>query len=650
MQENLEVLGQLCDYIQKHETPALQNHFKACQTYANSLPFGRDIHHRFINYASKKGQQDHLKLMMALKIIQGMLGVINKNPECEKGLENLIQRTHSESFSEIINNYKEDDLSQNLEDALDAPRDHIFEVLTYLTRIPNESLNPELNKASPSNHMLQVQRNPNEKCPQDSETEVKDDQNNDSSPKTHQRNISDSSEEDHAPPKPEQEAIPEEIKLDESFEDSKELPPNPSLSVWPPSHSQARKNLSSDSSKSSFQKEQEEQKESDHFQHQANSVRSPNFSVGFNEEQWSNHSNHSDEEEKHFSDESSNSVEIDEVQVINLEDYVLGPQKSRTVCKGIQNKYNNCFMIVILQTLFSIPEFTDCLEGYKSGLFPSLGKLLTLKFKEMVRNKPFTSQIEKLCKNYFGSKTPTIEIEKLRQLSEKEFGLNEQHDASRYMLHLFESLQNELSPADASYPSSNHTNPVDAWKEYQESHTSIIDELFVGMYETVFKCDLCTIEKEVYEEFKSIPIPIEYGRNGPTIDEFFQDSTETCFSEFKCTFCDNQDTCAIIKRVVKAPKYLMLSIQRFDQGSQKKSNDIVLYPNEFSLKEHKGEDIKYSLKAVICHSGGLNYGHYYAYCRRGLNWYYFNDEDAFSCRYGEVDPENAYMLVYEAQI
>ncbi|CAI2361552.1 unnamed protein product [Moneuplotes crassus] len=650
MQENLEVLGQLCDYIQEHETPTLQSHFKACQTYANSLTFGREIHHRFINYASKKGQQDHQKLMIALQIIQAMRGVISKNPECEKVLENLTQRIHSESFSAIIKNYKEDDLSQNLEDAPDAPRDHIFEVLTYLTDIPNENMNPELKEAPLSNLKHQIQKEPNENFTQETNSEAKDDQNDDLSSQTHQRNISYSYEEAKSSPNPEQEAIPEEIKSDQSFKDSKEITQKLRHSDWSGSYGKARRDHPSYSLNSSSLRKLEESKEVSHFQYEASSPRSHYFSGGFNEEQWSVPSFSPDEEEKHFSDKSSNSDGIDEVQIIRKEDYVLGVLKSKAVCKGIQNKPNNCFMIVILQMLFSIPEFTDYLEGYKSGILPALGNFFTLKFKEMDGNKPFTSQMAKLCKIYLGSKTPTIKIEKLRQLSEREFHPNHQHDASKYMLHLFESLQNELNPDEASESSSNHTNPVDAWKEYQESHTSIIDGLFVGMYETVLKCDLCTFEKEVYEKFKNIPIPIEYGRNGPTIDEFFQDSTDTCFSEFKCSCCGNQGTCAIIKRVVKAPKYLMLSIQRFDQGSQRKSNDIVLYPNEFSLKEHKGEEIKYSLKAVICHSGGLNCGHYYAYCRRGLSWYYFNDEDALSCRYEEVDPENAYMLAYEAQI
>ncbi|CAI2359658.1 unnamed protein product [Moneuplotes crassus] len=654
MQENLEVLGQLCDYIQEHETPTLQSHFKACQTYANSLPFGRDIHHRFINYASKKGQQDHQKLMIALQIIQAMRGVISKNPECEKVLENLTQRIHSESFSAIIKNYKEDDLSQNSEDAPDAPRDHIFEVLTYLADIPTKNLNPELKEAPLSNLKHQIQEEPNENFTQETNSEAKDDQSNGLSSYTHQRNISYSYEEAKSSPNPEQEAIPEEIKSDESFKDSKEMTQKLRDSDWSESYDKARRDHPSYSLNSSSLRKLEESKEVSHFEYEASSYRSHCFSGCFEEEKWSIPSLSPNEEEKHFSDKSSNSDQIDEVQIIQKEDYVLEPMKPKAVYKGIQNKHNksvnNCFMIVILQMLFSIPEFTDYLEGHKSGIGLALGNFFTLNFKEIVRNKPFTSQMAKLFETYARSKTRTIKVIKFRQLSEREFHPNHQHDASKYMLHLFESLQNELNPADASYPSSNHTNPVDAWKEYQESHTSIIDELFVGMYETVFKCDLCTFEKEVYEEFKNIPIPIEYGRTGPTIDKFFQDSTETCFSEFECSCCNNQGTCAIIKRVVKTPKYLMLSIQRFDQGFQRKSNDIVLYPNEFSLKEHKGEEIKYSLRAVICHSGDLNCGNYYAYCRRGLNWYYFNDEDAFSCRYEEVDPENAYMLAYEAQI
>ncbi|CAI2366521.1 unnamed protein product [Moneuplotes crassus] len=639
MQENLDDLSQLCDYIQKRETQALESHFEICRNHSDSSPFDREMHHKFVNYSSNKGEQDHQKLMINLQIIQILVGTINKDSESVKGLDNLIQATHSEAFNDIIENYKEVELIKNSEDALNVSGDHVFELLNSLRNIPGKNLSQGLSKESQYNFMSQVQKDVNERYLQEAQFGAEMDKTSDYNL---QRSISDLYEE---------EQIYQILKETPSF--IKEEPQMTGTSRRLADQDQALRSQLPDSPEHEHLKDYEEEKGVSLLQTEAGRSDAHCFPVEFKEDHFLPNFTNPDKEVEGFSGENYKSCKSDLGSVSATNDYVFAVSKPSWACRGIQNEANNCFMIVTLQMLFSVPEFTEYLGGNNPDIDSAIGDLPALNFKEMLNGKSFTYEMAKLSKDYFKQETSMTNIEKLRSLSEKEFGLNEHHDASRYLLHLFDNLQNEQSLATMSYLSSNDGHSANSLQKLQESYNSIIDELFMAKNRIVIICKSCSIMKEIYEEFNMIPVPIKYGIDGPTIDNFFENSAKIYLWKPERSFCGNHDTCTITERIVKAPRYLLVSIQRFykdSHGSQRKNEDIVLYPNEFTLENYVETETKYSLKAVICHSGDLDSGHYYAYCRRGLDWYYFNDEEVYQVRYDEVDPKNAYMLTYEAQV
>ncbi|CAI2364243.1 unnamed protein product [Moneuplotes crassus] len=323
------------------------------------------------------------------------------------------------------------------------------------------------------------------------------------------------------------------------------------------------------------------------------------------------------------------------------EEPLLDESKLRFEHPGFKNRGNNCFMIAIVQMLISIPEFVQ----YFADNIPKEG----YRNQSYLKEYQFSEQTRKLIKKVFYENPEYAEVNTLRRLSRKEFPLYRQHDACKYMLHLFENLQNELNPYATHFVSSGHEDYAAAWIEYSKTHDSLIDKLFVGMYETVILCNRCSEETRTYEEFINIPLAIETDERGAKSLEFFENQKEVVSCECHCSKCEDNTLCVIYKRICKAPKFLLLSIQRFDQATLQKVGDELFYPTDFKLELPGNKKTAYDLKTVICHSGSLNDGHYFAYCKRKNEWRCYNDEYVLESDINEAVNEDAYMLVYKVQ-
>ncbi|CAI2387141.1 unnamed protein product [Moneuplotes crassus] len=311
---------------------------------------------------------------------------------------------------------------------------------------------------------------------------------------------------------------------------------------------------------------------------------------------------------------------------------------------GFQNNGNNCFMNSILQMLLSIPEFVIY---FVDAPLPELSACTRLYYRGKLKVASFTEEMNKLRVYCYERNHKIIMPNLLRKLSEDEFPIGEQNDACKYMLHLFENLQNESDPSVPHFVSSGYENYAEAWMKYQEDHYSIIDQLFVGMYETVISCNKCNDKTRNYEEFINVPLTIETDDKGSKSLEFFENQKEISPSKYYCSKCELITSCAIFKRICKAPKYLMLSIQRFDDFTQEKDNDHVHYPPTFRLELPGKKKAVYDLKSVVCHSGGLEFGHYLAFCKRGRYWRDYNDEYVEYSNIYRATNEDAYMLAYK---
>lgn len=96
---------------------------------------------------------------------------------------------------------------------------------------------------------------------------------------------------------------------------------------------------------------------------------------------------------------------------------------------------------------------------------------------------------------------------------------------------------------------------------------------------------------------------------------------------------------------------LIIRLQRFARDLSKNITRV-----NYSPTLYVGTDdgpVRYSLQAVCVHLGSFNRGHYIAYCKRGPQWYTFDDSNVHSMDEDKVvdndvhsPTKNAYMLFY----
>lgn len=93
---------------------------------------------------------------------------------------------------------------------------------------------------------------------------------------------------------------------------------------------------------------------------------------------------------------------------------------------------------------------------------------------------------------------------------------------------------------------------------------------------------------------------------------------------------------------VTYPRYLIIHLKRFEHtnGVSKKIETYIDYPNFLRINSSY-----YKLKAVACHQGSLNSGHYTALTEYDGDWWECNDSNVSKAT--DVFTHKAYMLFYQ---
>ncbi|CAI2360230.1 unnamed protein product [Moneuplotes crassus] len=321
--------------------------------------------------------------------------------------------------------------------------------------------------------------------------------------------------------------------------------------------------------------------------------------------------------------------------------------------KGINNLGNTCFIASTLQSLLSnsdlLKYFLSKAENDDGTTFKSKKKNFKKNLKKDPSNQTedntsVTQLFKELLRwNYNPTKT-SIVMTQFRKVFEEQFPLGQQEDASKLMLELFEELQKERNIDHSHFDNSGYKNDDHAWSTYSKNHMSIIDRLYVGMEKNVFKCKECSAEISSYEPFKSIPL--ELSSQNQKLHRFFTKSNTKSSSMFFCDSCQDVKNCKITNSITKYPKYLILTLQRFDPFTNSKITSFIDYPESFK-KSTQNSSHTYSLNSVICHSGSLYGGHYTSTCRRNGKWTYFSDSYVGESSEKVPFERNAYILVYK---
>lgn len=150
-------------------------------------------------------------------------------------------------------------------------------------------------------------------------------------------------------------------------------------------------------------------------------------------------------------------------------------------------------------------------------------------------------------------------------------------------------------------------------------------------------------------------------KNSKTLAESFNKfNLGELINDFKCDFCDQKVDVSKKTRISKAPKVLIIHLQRIvfnlDTFINEKISSKHSFPHEFNLhqytldyyeKKEAGEgeveestDYDYNLAGIICHTGNAEAGHYISYIKTEENkWLEFNDSLVSSFNPNNIESE-----------
>jgi hypothetical protein len=120
----------------------------------------------------------------------------------------------------------------------------------------------------------------------------------------------------------------------------------------------------------------------------------------------------------------------------------------------------------------------------------------------------------------------------------------------------------------------------------------------------------------------------------------------TAENMLNCTKCGRDTQHFSVSFLRHIGSVLVVHFQRFDETTQGKSYTKVGFSDELDMSKYIQNGGKYTLKAVIRHSGTLIGGHYTAQIKRNGCWYSVDDSVVRRLKTG-FSVSSAYILYYE---
>ena len=163
------------------------------------------------------------------------------------------------------------------------------------------------------------------------------------------------------------------------------------------------------------------------------------------------------------------------------------------------------------------------------------------------------------------------------------------------------------------------------------------------MIQKNIKCEGCSNVTKNFEVF--VYITLELGAKN--LQEAYQNYInykDHC--ESLCEHCDTKSK-TLTKEMIKLPEYCIFQINRFNFKDNRKNQEFLEYPETLSLSDKYKSDIKYELKCLIVHNGGLERGHYITVGLKKNQWVKFDDSEYTTLKEPDQLNNQAYILFYK---
>lgn len=187
-----------------------------------------------------------------------------------------------------------------------------------------------------------------------------------------------------------------------------------------------------------------------------------------------------------------------------------------------------------------------------------------------------------------------------------------------------------------------------------------LSSLFDGLLESSVVCQTCgktSLTRDRYMDL-SLDITGNVATLDGALEKFTEEETLSDSNKVFCSRCQVKRDVTKGLRLATAPTMLVINYKRFAYdmyGRMSRLSKPVHFPlrleiGEYMSRANRGKPPPYTLVAVLVHRGrSCDCGHYFAYVRKGKDWYLCNDAVVTKVDVSEVLKSQAYVLVYEVE-
>uniref|UniRef100_A0A3Q3XL41 Ubiquitin carboxyl-terminal hydrolase 8 n=1 Tax=Mola mola TaxID=94237 RepID=A0A3Q3XL41_MOLML len=329
---------------------------------------------------------------------------------------------------------------------------------------------------------------------------------------------------------------------------------------------------------------------------------------------------------------------------------------------GLRNLGNTCYMNSILQCLCNTPAMA---EYFNNNLYmDDINRLNILGHKGEVAEE-FGVIMKALWGGLYKCISPRdfkITIGKINE----QFAGYDQQDSQELLLFLMDGLHEDLNKADnrKRYKEEENDHLDDqtaadlAWNKHKVRNESIIVALFQGQFKSTVQCLTCHRKSRTFETFMYLSLPLA-STNKCSLQDclrlFSKEEKLTDNNKVFCRHCKAHRDSTKKLEIWKVPPILLVHLKRFSyegRWKQKLQTTVDFPLDSLDLGQYvigpKLSLKRYSLYGVSNHYGGLDGGHYTAYCKNTpkQRWYKFDDHEVSEISTSSVKSSAAYILFY----
>lgn len=197
-----------------------------------------------------------------------------------------------------------------------------------------------------------------------------------------------------------------------------------------------------------------------------------------------------------------------------------------------------------------------------------------------------------------------------------------------------------------------------AWSKHKLLNESIIVALFQGQFKSTVQCLTCHRKSRTFETFMYLSLPLASTSKCSLQDclrLFSKEEKLTDNNKVFCRHCKAHRDSTKKLEIWKVPPILLVHLKRFSyegRWKQKLQTSVDFPLDSLDLAQYvigpKQSLKRYNLYGVSNHYGGLDGGHYTAYCKNAAKqrWYKFDDHEVSDISTSSVKSSAAYILFY----